>query len=181
MFSNGELALMKNTFADNEELLYAIRAILLQFPLTAAQYDSLRAQLTPEVLAVVRKRIFPDLDPEAPLGQLGDIYQTLTTDLRSKSVEDMAPLFAAKKLERDYLEQQFAVLKSLDFEKEQKIKLDALAVITDDMYTNYVQTTARNFLLGYIDPMLLGIKTLAGQKEETPEQQKERLTRNSNK
>lgn len=179
IYSEAELAHLKSVFAENDELIYAIRKVLLQMPMDAAEWALVRSQVTPAVHALIKKRIFPDIDPEVPLGQLGDIYQTLTKDLATSTVSDMAPLFQAKKLENDYLEQQFAIL--LGEEREETIKLDELKYITDDAFSNYVNTTARNFILGFIDPMLNMIKNLAGAKDETPEQQAERLTRNSNK
>lgn len=180
MYNDTELSLIKTVFAENEELIYAIRKVLLQFPLTEAETVMVKNAMTPEVYAILKKRIFPDVSEDAPLGQIGDIYQTLTNDLKSKNVEDMEPLLAAKQLEIDYLEQQFSVLKG---EKTgEKIKLDAMKIIEgNSAFDAYVGNTARNFILGYIDPMLALIRSIAGQKEESVEEQKERMTRNSSK
>lgn len=179
IYSKAELEHLKAVFAENDELIYAIRKVLLQMPMSAEEWALVRSQVNPAVHALIKKRVFPDLDSEVPLGQLGDLYQTLTKDLATTNVADMAPLFQAKKLEKQYLDQQFAIL--LGNEVEEVIKLDELKEITDDALSNYVNTTARNFLLGFVDPMLVLLQNLAGTKEETPEQQAERLTRNSNK
>jgi len=65
---------------------------------------------------------------------------------------------------------------------EEKIKLSELAKLEGkDNYDRYVHTTARNFLLGYIDPMLLMIKNIAGQKTESVDELKKRITRDSSK
>ena len=182
MFNKDELRLIKNVFSENDELLYAIRKVLLQFPLSDKEREMIKTQVTPEVYKIVKKRIFPDLDPDAPFGQLGDIYQTLTNDLQTKGPEEMESRFMAKELECQYLEQQFTVLKDIDAPVAQVIVLDDLKKLNNKSgFSSFVDTMARNFLLGYIDSLLNMLKTLAGVKEETPEQQQERLTRNSSK
>ena len=185
MFSDAELQLIKNVFSDNEELLYAIRNVLLQFPVSDAEKETIKAQVTPEVLAVLKKKLLPEVSPDAPFTQLADLRQTLTNDLKTKTIEEMAPLFAAKKLELDYLQQQFGILNeavnSFISDLPRPLTLDDLAVLTDDAYQNYVNTTARNFILGFIDPMLRDFLILAGRKNDSVEKTKLELTRNSAK
>lgn len=181
IYNSKELALIKNTFAENENLLYTIRKVLLQFPLSDIEKMTLKAAMTPELFNVVKKRLFPDIDPDAPLTQLGDLYQSLNNDLKVKDPLSMAPLFAAKKIEIEYLAQQFEALQNIDNPVVAFIVLDNLKYITDDMEQNYVNTTARNFLLSYIDSFLNLLKNLAGAKEETPEEQTKRLARDSSK
>jgi hypothetical protein len=182
IYNDQELELIKSVFAENEELIYIIRKVLLQFPLTESEEIQLRGVMNEEVYQVLKKRIFPEMSDDFPLGQIGDLYQTLTNDLKVKSVEDMVPLFDAKQLELEYLELQFTVLKNLGTNVPQTIRLSELATLKDKTgYQRYVDTTARNFLLGFIDPMLIMIKNLAGQKNETLEETKARIQRNSNK
>lgn len=181
MFNEAELRLIKATFADNDDLLYAIRKVLLQFPMTEKEKEAVKTQVTPEVWAIVKKRINPDIDEDAPFGQIGDIYHTARTKLESKGVEEMQPHFDALKIVVDYLNQQFEYLKDINMPTFAAIQLDSLKEITSNHYSNYVNHTARNFLIGFVDSMLFMLKGIAGQKEETPEQQKERITRNSNK
>jgi hypothetical protein len=186
MFSDGELELIKHTFADNDELLYAIRNVLLQFPLTKEEKEALKAQITPEVYAVLKKKLLPEISPDAPLTQLADLRQTLTNDLKTKTVEEMAPLFDAKRIVLSYLEQQMFTLTTTDFvpvakTAEVTIALSELAVLTADPYTNFVNTTARNFILGFVDPMLRDFLVLAGRKDDSVGKTKLDLIRNSSK
>lgn len=178
IFNNAELSLIKNTFAENEPLLFAIRKVLLQFPLT--EDDKTLLQLVnPEVLRVLKKRILPEISNEFPLGQLPSLLTTLTNDIKVKDVREMSPQFQAKKLEIAYLEQQFKVLAGEPIIPV--IKLADLAVIGEDSEENYINMTAYLFILGYVDPNLIMIKTIAGKKEETLEQLNARLKRDSNK
>lgn len=180
IFSDVELELIKNTFSENDELLYAVRNVLLQFELSDAQKQMIRAQVTPEIYKVLLKRMLPTPTGEFPLTQLPSILTTITGDLKSRSVEDMELLFSAKATEIAYLEQQFAVLK--DLSSPQPIKLTDFATIVGKSAKDaYVHMTVYLFLLGYIDPALGFIKSIAGEKKETIEEQKKRLDRDSNK
>lgn len=182
MFNDVELSLIKSVFSDNEELLYAIRKVLLQFEMTKEEKKMIKTAMTPEVFAVLKKRILPTLDPDSPLSQLASLSTTLTDNLKVKDVEEMAPLFEAKQLETEYLEQRFAVLKNIDAKTGKELKLADFAVIKGKTpHRQFVDTTVYLFLLGYIDPMLAMIRNIAGQKEESIEAQKERMTRNSAK
>jgi len=179
-FSESELTLIKNVFGDNDELLYAIRNVLLQFPLSKAEQEMIDAQITPEVYAVIKKRIFPYLNPDAPLSQLGDYRSLLTEDLKNKGPEELAPLFAARMLEMRYIEQQLAQL--IGLETVNPIQLNDLRSLEDkDDFTRYVEAKAYLDILGYVDPQLNHLKVIAGTKSESIEKQKDRLTRNSSK
>lgn len=104
---------------------------------------------------------------------------TLTQDIKVKDVREMAVQFAAKDIEVKYLEQQFKVLAGEDV--EQTIILADLGKITQDPEENFINMTAYLFLLGYVDPNLIMIKTIAGNKDETLEQLNKRLKRDSAK
>jgi len=181
MFTEQELGLIKATFADKEDAIYLVRKALLQFPLTEVERKQLKGFMTEEVFNVVKKRVFSEINENQPLTQLSDFYQSLNSDLKTKGVEDMSPLFAAKKIELEYLGQQFAFLKDVDGLMPTKIVLDNLKHITDDYRQTFINTTARNFLLSYVDSFLNLLKNLAGAKEETVEEQEKRLTRDSSK
>lgn len=180
IFSEAELSLIKNTFSDNDALLYAIRNVLLQFPVSDAQKAALSVGLNDNVISVLRKRIIPELLPTYPLGQLPSILTTLTKDLGSRDEVDMELQFAAKQVEIDYLQQQFSKLEGK--EVKEIINLNRLGELKDKTAREqFIDMTAYLFLLGYIDPMLGMIRNIAGEKTETAEQQKKRLTRDSSK
>lgn len=182
IFNDAELSLIKTVFGDNEALLYTVRKVLLQFPLTDAERNLIKLSITPEVWAVLKKRILPDIGEEFPLTQLADIRTTLTEQLKVKTAEEMRLLFAAKQLEIDYLEQQFAALKDIEAAQPSKeVVLKDMARITGDDRMDYINMHAYLFLLGYIDPMLNFIRAIAGEKKETLDEQKQRMERSSNK
>jgi hypothetical protein len=53
--------------------------------------------------------------------------------------------------------------------------------LTDDIETDYIWLTARNTFINHVDQQLIQIKFLAGQTDETVEQTKERLSKDSSK
>lgn len=186
MFNDTELGALKTVFADNEELLYAIRNVLLQLPLSEAQAEMLKAQVSEETYGLVKRRIFPEIEPDAPFFQLADMYQAMTNDLNSKGPEEMEANFEVKIIVVDYLAQQFQALK--DFiggvltDSVAQIKLDDLAVLKGkDGLQRYIDTKARNYIFSHVDTFLNHIKVLAGLKTETVELTKKKLERDSNK
>lgn len=186
LFSDAELSLIKNTFADEagEEVLYLLRDALLQFPMTVDEKKRLKGVMNSEVYRIVRKRLLPQIDKESIMGNSGDLWQSLTNDLKSKTVDDMAPLFKSKELEIKYLEQQFDYLMDVERDFVPEIVLDDLKKISDvraEMHLWYINTTARNFIIGYVEANLLMLKSLAGQKSESLEEAKKRLSRDSSK
>ena len=56
IYNDAELEVIKNTFAENDELLYAIRNVFFQFPLTDGQKVLIKNGVTPEVLNVLKKQ-----------------------------------------------------------------------------------------------------------------------------
>lgn len=185
MFNSNELSLIKNTFAENDVLIYTLRKLFLDFELTDAEKNLINMSVTPEVYAVLKKRILPDITPDLPLGQLPSLHTNLTEMLKVQSYKEMEPHFESKEIQITYLEERFAVLNDIITDngvRRDTIRLKSLGELTGkDAEQRFVDITAYLFLLGYIDPMFSFIKALAGSKDETPEKQKERLTRNSSK
>lgn len=185
IFNTDELSLIKNTFAENDKLLYIIRKVFLQFELTDVEKQTLQKAVTPEVLAVLRKRILPELSADYPLGQIPSIMTTLTDQMKVKDVHEMKPQFEAKLMEVTYLKQQFKALEALANDLVPDKPVIVLAELSNmdgkPEQQVFVEMTAYMFLLGYIDPMLILIRSIAGEKAETIEQQKQRMTRDSAK
>lgn len=102
-FSDADLSLIKNTFANNEELLKVLRKVFL-----------------------------PELTADAPIGQNIDLWMTL-------KIEDLEP--------------------------EQAL----------------INIKARNTVIQHLEMSLMQLSILAGQKEETVDETKKRLAKDSSK
>lgn len=178
-FNDAELSLIKNTFAENYDLLMAMRKVFLQMPLDIIDKDILSVFRSKELLAVVRKAWLPELDAHAPLHQLIDLL--MTVEIREKTPQEAYPQIVARKLVIKYLEQQFAVLESLDTVGITLV-LDSFTDIQgktpDEVFTQF---TARNTIIGHTEMQLDQLRVLAGTKDETVEQTQKRLQQNSSK
>ena len=185
-YNDQELELLRVLFKDNEDLLFIIRKVFLQFELEEAERKILDGVMNDKTFALLKKIFFPEIDPDAPLFQISDLILTLKNEMEGK--ESSALIFQAKQIEMDYLAQQLEVLK--DEKAEQKIKLSELAKLSDgevikDAYELIPNITARNWLLSKIDTEIRDMKILS---QRSAEQNKyemkkvmEAMKKNSNK
>lgn len=181
-FTDSELSLIKGLFADNDELLYVIRKVMCQFPLTDTERELLKGSMNENTLFILKKFFLPELDPDAPLFQMTALPVALGADIKTLSPDGAWPYIKAKELEMQYLEQQLNQLK--DDNSTVKIKLNDLIDLGGTKARReetYIAITAWNYLLSFIDSNIQQIKFLAGMKEETIEETKARLERDSTK
>jgi len=175
-FTDVELSLIKGLFADNEALLYALRKSLLGFVLDENETTIIKG-LSQEALKLIRKTFLPTIDPASPFFQMTDMAMALNVDIKEKSEDEALPLIIAKAIEMQYMDE---ALRKLEGEKVTfTYNLNDLAVLTDENV--FVNITARNYLLSYIDSNCKQLEFLAGQKDETVEQTVARLQKNSAK
>ncbi len=181
-FDDAELSLVKGLFADNDDLLFAVRKVMLQFPLSEAEEISVKKQITDEAFKLLSKFFLPELDPDAPLFQLVDMQLGLQNDMKTLGIDAMIPQLAAKDIEMRYIAQQLEQLEDVTRGRTPLIKLSLLAQLgTEDKEEEYINILARNYILSYVDSNLQQIKMLAGEKKETVQQTIDRLQKNSNK
>ena len=169
-YNPNELGLIKSTFADNEQAIIALRKKML-----GVQLSEVETNLTTyndEVMAVLSKTFNPQIDPEAPIHQIIDLW--MTVDIKDKTPEQARINCKAREIVLEYVD------KRLNGKKV--FSLDSLIFDSKkDDETNLVNMTARNTILGHIEQQLQQIDFLAGQKEETVEELMERLEKDSSK
>lgn len=181
-FNDAELSLMKALFAGNDELLFTIRKVLLQFKLTEQEEVNLRKLINDTTFSLLKKVFLPELDPDSPLFQMADMVLGLSGDIKDKAVEFATPFIKAKQTEIDYISQQMKVLKSSDAPQTLKLAdMGNLKLTKTNQEIVYTNVIARNYLLSYVDTNIQQIKYLAGLKEETVEETKARLQKDSSK
>jgi len=178
-YSDTEFSVIKNTFADNDELLTAIRKSMLQMNMTKTDKELIKLVTGNKlVLALIRKCMLPTLDPEAPRHQLVDLWMTIKLD--DKSPEQAYVYLQSRELLINYLDQQLNELEGNVLASE-KIVLDNMTLLTEDTHETYANFITRNTIVGHVETQLSTLLTLAGEKEETVLQTQERLNRNSAK
>ena len=175
-FTDAELSLIKGLFAENEALLYTLRKSLLGFVLDESETAVIKG-LSKEALKLIRKTFLPTIDPASPFFQMTDMAMALNIDMKEKSEEEALPLIIAKAIEIQYMEEAVRKLEGEDITFT--YNLNDLAVLTDENV--FVNITARNYLLSYIDSNCKQLEFLAGKKDETVEQTVARLQKNSAK
>lgn len=175
-FTPQEMSVIRSTFRDQEGLLILIRRFLLQDELTEDDMTYLKTIMTPEVISVVKKTINPTLDKRAVLNGTVDLLSGM--DIGNVLIDHAVLQIKARKKAQEYLTQRFDVLEGKKVKNE--IKFDELLDETEkeEMYINLV---VRNFLLGFIDTQGLRQLQVLSYAEESPEEVKERLLKNSNK
>lgn len=175
-FTSSELALMKTLFAENEALLFTARKFMLGFELNEGEKTGIKILQSGASLQLMKKMFLPEIDPAAPLFQLVDMTMGLKIDFKGNPEAAAQPFIEAKLIEETYLKER---LEQLEKDLAPSDILKELAKLDSD--EAYVNITARNYLLSYIDSSFQQIVFLAGKKEETVEQTVERLQKNSNK
>jgi hypothetical protein len=123
----------------------------------------------------------PTPSNEFPLGQISGLLTTLTNDLKVKNPDEMELLFSAKATEMAYLEQCFHDLTGVQTDTKRIVLADMGEIVGKSKEEAFVGVTAYLFLLGFIDPCLLMIKSIAGKKDETLEELTKRMFRDSSK
>lgn len=183
-FTDSELSLLKGLFAGTDELMYVLRKVMFQFPLTEQERALLDSAMTDPVKAVIKKVFLPDLDPDAPLFQMAHINLSLVPDIKDLSPDGAWPFIEAKRIQKDYLEQQLKVLFGEPAPKKPKYVLEDMASLDYkeiEKEKAYVNLRAFSYLLSYVEQQIQQIKFLAGKKEESVEETLARLDRDSSR
>lgn len=178
-YSDTELSLIANTFRNNDGLIIALRNYFLQLGLSPSEQSLINLAIVgkKEVTDVIRKTLLPELEPNAPLLQQVDLF--LTVDIKEKSIEDASLAIQARKVVVDYLQNMIGWLEN---SSHRRVSLADLALVEDvEPRQMVINHSARNTLVNHINQQVFQLKVLAGQDEETPEETKARLFKNSNR
>jgi hypothetical protein len=182
-FSDDELQIIKNTFAENDDILIAIRKVMYQMALNALDLSLLETNLKGEVMKVVRKTFLPVIDANVPIRQQIDFWLTVPLNTLLPDIGTVHLKSVKKWI--DYIEQQLKMIEEANYknyQKGQKIKLKDLENIENKSDEEmYIDMLARNTIINHTEQQLDQLKGLAGLKTETPEQTIERLQKDSNK
>lgn len=176
-FSDAELSLIKNTFSENDDLIKAIRKVMLQLTLDPIDVSVLNAVKPQQVQSVIRKAFLPTIDGNAPLHQVIDLWMTVKLD--GKSVKEGFLQIKARELLIKIIDEQLQVLEGK--KKRGRVNLSKLTLVKDKEEDVIAKVIARNTYITHVEQMLVELLLLAGLKEETLEQTMERLQKNSNR
>lgn len=180
-YSDRELSLVKNTFAEQEETLVLVRKFMLQGELTESEQGYLNTIASNmEVVRILRKALVPSIDKQAPPFQTVDLLSSL--DVQQTPNEHANLVIKARQMAIEYLKQRFDELVGTKVNKHETIEFDKLTDFEEDGQLAHIKLMCRNFLLSHVDTQLFNsILVMAGDKDESPERQKQRLSQDSNK
>lgn len=184
-FSETELDLIRSNFFENDELAKLIRKRLLQLPLSKDEQDLL-SRLVPQgsdLATLLRKTVHPDIDGNAPLLQMIDLY--VNADVKDKPEEIAIINILGRGLMVDYLTEMFDEFYNFektdydhnfkDFTSDIKLKAE------HDPQILCASFYARNTLLNHVDFQLQQLVILANTKKVTAEEVAEKNKKKSTK
>lgn len=172
--SDQDIALLKDVFAGNDELLRLIRNLFLGIELEESEKIQIRA-IPPEIKKILIRRFTGEFDKYTPVGQTNDEWAGV--DITGKSPEFIAQAIKARE---EFIQLSKRALELLDNpdKKLPEIKYHSSLLERDPWGIGFL---ARNSFLQQVDGQLLLIKVIVGTKEETVEEAKKRLQRDSTK
>jgi len=178
-YTDRELELIKNTFAERIDLLKALRKHFLQLKMSDAEEVTLLSfRGNEDLMAVLRKAFLPEIDGDAPLWQIVDLW--MITKIDEKSKDDAKVIINANRITIDYIDQQ---LKLLAGKKLKEIVKFSDFTNNMDLDIDFIRTAliARNTLASYFEKHLDELRGLAGLAGETAEETARKREQNSNK
>lgn len=178
-YGGQDLLLIKSLFKDNEPLLLALRKVFFQVELNDDDLNTLKViTSSDEAKKVLRKTYFPEIDLNAPFGQVIDLW--LTVDSKDKDPEQVQRALFVRQRLMELIMAGLARLDNPSAEIKEKI-IDYKPNFDQCDLDLYVEYTARNALISHTEFQLIQLMTLANQKSETLEEKISRMKKNSGK
>lgn len=179
LVSDKELELLKSVFAENDELLETIRDLFFGLEITNDQKDSITSIFKNDDLKkLFIRRFLPEIRKGVPVGQSVDLWTGVEV-IGKNPIEIVQVVTARAKL----IEMVKVSLALLDNPNGSVVDLNfvprIMGVGTDSDLQ--VELISRNQFISHVETQLIMIKVISGQKVESVEQAKQRLTNNSNK
>src|SRR4051812_29384068 len=95
--SDKDKNLIVGAFKDNEYLLKAIRSLFFGFPVSLKDKKLIKDIFkNPDIKNAVRKKIYPLMDPESPIGQNADFWLGTETQVFGASRDTIYQSLATK-------------------------------------------------------------------------------------
>lgn len=178
MYSDNDIELIKATFAENDYLLIAVRKLFFGAVLTKEEKESIKSSFKDErVIEVLRRKIYPIFNPATPVGQISDPWLGAEEQIFGASRDTIFQAVNSKAVAITMFEKAFESLSNPDGEQV-SIEFNPVSLTVDELAVNLI---ARNLYMKAVETGLLGVKMIAGKKDETIEQTLARLQQDSSK
>lgn len=171
-----EVALLKVVFKDNDGLLKSMLSLWFGFEISQAEKDLIRSTfINKDLREAVRKKIFPILSNEVPIGEVQDYWIGVDQQILGQARDTIAQIIQSKARVYDMLKSAMILLENPD---AVKMDLTYNPSLVDDLQIGLV---ARTLYIKAIQNGLVMIKTIANLEEKTPEQIGTTRSKNSSK
>jgi len=179
-FTDDELSLIKDIFADNDELIRICYRVFFQLPLTLDEESIVKNTFKGDELYSIFDKLFcPRLENEQTFLGIDDWFDLQFSD---KSLIEARYLILARQKSINYVRQQLNVLfGKKEEELKEQIKFSSLTEIEKEESLVLIDLTARKEIINKVRMLFSTLRTWAGQKKESKEQMIKRLFTNSNK
>lgn len=172
-----EVALLKVVFKDNDALLKSMLSLWFGFEITQAEKDLIKSTFSNvDIREAVRKKIFPILSNDVPLGEVQDFWIGIDEQILGKDRDTIAQIIKSKEQLYSMLQTAMALLENPD-----AVKMDLSykpSIMEDALQVGLV---ARTRYIKTIQSGLVIIKTIANLDEKTVEQIKANQKKDSSK
>jgi len=173
--SEQEIETLKKSFAGNEFLLKAIRKMFLGFKINKTEVDMIRQAFSDEnVKTAFRKKLFPTITADAAIGESQDYWFGTDVEIIGKDPDTIRQVIESKYRVLTGLRKAFDALsepKTMDFQLEYSPAGDSFGI----------ELLARNKFIKAIETGLTIVKVIAGDKNESVEEAKKRMEKDSSK
>lgn len=171
-----ETDLIRSIFSGNDNLLKSMRALFFGLDISKTEKDLIRGTFeNKELLRIMWKRFYPTLEKDSPIGQVQDVWLGVEQMIfgQAKDTITQAVLYKEEALKMTQKALELLVNpEGESFDLEYRPFVDSFLK---------VGLLARNQYIRHIESQLLALKTIADMKDETPEQTKRRLGKDSAK
>jgi hypothetical protein len=174
-YSDEELELLRNTFRDNEELLKTARKVLFGLEVSETEVSKLRDVMTEKLHALFIKDLLPHITGNEPIGNVFDMWMTISPEDKSPEAVDILVRSRAEIL--DLVNRALIRLKKC---AAQKRTLKEFGIL-EDIDEQQAQLIARNKFMATVESVLTKFKVFANADKETLQQMKTKQAKDSTK
>jgi len=167
--------LLRATFKDNDELLLLTRKRLFGLDTTKEQDDVLKATFTKALLAVMYRKILPNIGDNDSLSSVFDKWGNIERDIYGRDKGTIAQAVGAK---HRVIQLTEVALKSLADPEAEQVNLGYEYNPGDELQIDLI---ARNQYIAHIANKIAEFKAVANTKVETDKDKQKRLVEDSSK
>ena len=174
-----EIEIIKETFAGNENLLKAIRALFFGLEVNEGEKLIIKNIFENEdVRRIMWRRFYPQIDRNSPIGQVQDVWLGVEQMVFGMARDTIEQAVAYKELALDYTKKALALLENPEGEAvdlSYSPKIDGASGLQ-------IKLLARNQFIRHVESQLLFLFLISKTKEEgTPKEQEEKKKKSGNK